>query len=101
MAAREEMLNVPRPSPPVPQVSSTLRSLANGFFFRRSTVANPARVSGVMSFGVREASTPAICASVSCPSVSSSMNASASARLIAFFCCSPARTAESGNGSRR
>src|SRR5438132_9977923 len=79
-AAAVEILNVPDPSPPVPQVSRTAGTspFHNGSAFSLITRANPMSSVEVSPFILSAVRNPATCASVACPLMISSMTARAS-----------------------
>ena len=82
-AAAVEMLNVPRTSPPVPQVSSTTQSASHptGTLFSRMTVAAPTSSSTVVPLAASPTSSPPICASDASPDMMRSNASRASARV--------------------
>ncbi len=101
IAASEEMLKVPRPSPPVPQVSRRGTSADMATRLRCNTVAHPAISSGVIPAAFMATRKPAIWAGERFPSVSSSMKLSASSRLMGVPSSSVVSAARGRKGSRR
>ena len=70
IAATVEMLNVPRPSPPVPQVSTTSRpSVCSGVTRSRIAIAAPVISSAVSPFMRSAMSNALFCTSVALPSI--------------------------------
>ena len=78
--ATVEMLNVPAPSPPVPQVSTAPRA-ERGTARARIVRANPTTSSSVSPRTARAASRPPICAGVASPSMIAAMAAPASSSV--------------------
>ena len=81
-AAAVEILNVPIPSPPVPQVSiKGLRSMCTRAASSRITLAAAAISSMVSPFILRAIRIPAICACVASPAMMSPMTSCMSSKL--------------------
>jgi hypothetical protein len=70
IAVADEILNVQAPSPPVPQVSNTIRpAVSNGTASRRIVSARPTISSGRSPFIARPTRKPAITAGVARPAM--------------------------------